>query len=304
MIPRGEDPALEEIDNVRALLKSLPRPVTWAERRERIDTVASAYGFADDIRFESAGIAACDAEWSLAPGSDAARVLLYLHGGGYCSGSIRSHRGMVSEVGRAAGVRTLALAYRLAPENPFPAALEDSLAAYEHLLAEGYAANMIAVGGDSAGGGLTLATMISLREAGRPLPGCAWLVSPWIDLEMTGASIDTKDADDPLIHRAYLQQLADAYCGAESPRSPLISPLHADLSGLPPVLVQVGSAETLLDDAAAIVERLGEADRRVTLEIWPRMIHAWHLWSPRLAEGREAIASAGAFIAKHLGVGG
>jgi monoterpene epsilon-lactone hydrolase len=278
----------------------LPRPRNWAERRERIDTVASAYGFAGDISFEPARIGACDAEWSLAPGSDPGRVLLYFHGGGYCSGSIRSHRSMVSETGRAARVRTLALAYRLAPEHPFPAALDDAVAAVEHLLGMGIAANRIAIGGDSAGGGLALATLLRLRDAGRPLPACAWLVSPWVDLEMTGASIDTKDADDPLIHRAYLEELASAYCGSESPRNPLISPVHADLGGLPPTIVQVGSAETLLDDAVAAVERLGEADVAATLEIWPRMIHAWPLWSARLTAGREAITSAGAYIDKRL----
>jgi len=291
---------LEEIDGVRALLSSLPRPTSLAERRERLDTVASAYGTASDIAFEPVRIGTCEAEWSLAPDSDPDRVLLYFHGGGYCSGSIRSHRGMVSEIGRAAKVRTLALGYSLAPEHPFPAALEDAVAAFEYLLAMGIPSERIAIGGDSAGGGLTLATMIRLREAGRSLPACAWLVSPWVDLEMSGASIDTKDADDPLIHRAYLQELASAYCGKESPRNPLISPLYADLGGLPPILVQVGSAETLLDDAVAIVERLGEADRRVTLEIWPRMIHAWHLWSARLTAGQQAIASAGAYIDRHL----
>jgi monoterpene epsilon-lactone hydrolase len=291
---------VEEIDGVRALLKSLPRPVNWAERRERIDTVASVYGVAADIVFEQDQIGQCDAEWSIAPSSDPNRVLLYFHGGGYCSGSIRSHRGMVSEIGRAAGARTLALAYRLAPENPFPAALEDALAAYDYLLAQGYAADRIAIGGDSAGGGLALATLVRLRDAGRPLPVCTWLVSPWVDLEMTGASIDTKDANDPLIHRAYLEELASAYCGSESPRNPLISPVHADLRGLPPTLVQVGSAETLLDDAVAIVERFGEADVATTLEIWPRMIHAWHLWSARLTAGSKATASAGAYIQSQL----
>ncbi len=287
---------MEEIEAVRALLKSLPRPRNWAERRERIDTVASAYGVAPDIAFEQVKIGRCDAEWSIAPGSDPSRVLLYFHGGGFCSGSIRSHRGMVSEIGRAAKVRTLALGYRLAPEHPFPAALEDARAAVKDLLAIGIPTDRIAIGGDSAGGGLTLAALVRLRDAGRPLPACAWLVSPWVDLEMTGASIDTKDADDPLIHRTYLQELASAYCGKESPGNPSISPVHADLSGLPPTLVQVGSAETLLDDAVAIVERFGEADVASTLEIWPRMIHAWPLWSARLTAGRQAIASAGAYI--------
>jgi len=289
-----------EIDSVRQLLGSLPRPADLAERRIRLDTVASADGVAADISFEPVSIGACPAEWSLAPGSDASRVLLFFHGGGYCSGSIRSHRGMVSEAGRAAKVRTLALGYRLAPENPFPAALEDALAAIAFLHDQGVPGDRIAIGGDSAGGGLSLATMIRLRDAGKPLPACAWLVSPWVDLEMTGASIETKATIDPLIHREYLQELAANYLHGQDPRNPLVSPLHADLAGLPPVLIQVGSAETLLDDAVRIAGRLGAADVATHLEIWPDMIHAWHLWSARLTAGRQALASAGAFIAMQL----
>jgi acetyl esterase/lipase len=290
-----------EIDGVRELLESLPRPANLAERRVRLDTIASADSVAEDIRFEPVAIGGCEAEWSLAPGSDASRVLLFFHGGGYCSGSIRSHRGMVSEAGRAAKVRTLALGYRLAPESPFPAALDDALAAIAFLGGQGIAADRIALGGDSAGGGLSLAAMIRLREAGRPLPGCAWLVSPWVDLEMTGASIDSKATIDPLIHREYLQELAANYLHGQNPRNPLVSPLHADLAGLPPILIQVGSAETLLDDAVRIAGRLGAADVATRLEIWPHMIHAWHLWSARLTAGRKALASAGAFIGMHLG---
>jgi epsilon-lactone hydrolase len=289
-----------EIDAVKALLSSSPRPRGFAERRERLDLVASVDPVAGDIEFRRQAIGHCEAEWSLAPGSNATRTLLFLHGGGYCSGSIHSHRRMVAETGRAARVRTLALAYRLAPENPFPAALDDALAAFEFLLAEGVPAASIAIGGDSAGGGLTLATMIRLRDGQKPLPGCAWLVSPWIDLEMTGASIDEKDAVDPLIHRGYLQELAAAYLAGASARDPLASPLHAELAGLPPALIQVGSAETLLDDAVRIARRLGAADVAVNLEIWSHMIHAWHLWAARLTAGRAAIASAGAFIARHL----
>ena len=291
----------EEIDAVRALLTSQPRPASLAERRERLDMVASVYGVAPDIRFEPVPVAGCEAEWSLAPGSDPSKVLLYFHGGGYCSGSIKSHRGMVGETGRAAKVRTLALGYRLAPENPFPAALDDATAAFEFLLAQGIGPNRIAIGGDSAGGGLSLALMQRLRDAGKPLPVAAWLVSPWIDLEMTGATIDSKAAIDPLIHRDYLEQLAANYLAGHDPRDPLVSPLHADLSGLPPVLVQVGSAETLLDDAVRIAGKLGAADVPSKLEIWPRMIHAWHLWSAKLTAGRQATQSAGRFIAEALG---
>ncbi|TCR64243.1 acetyl esterase/lipase [Bosea sp. BK604] len=290
----------QEIQAVRALLSSQPRPVGWAQRRERLDAVASIDGVAADISFEQVRIGPCDAEWSLAPGSDASKVLLFLHGGGYCSGSIKSHRGMVSEVGRAAKVRTLALGYRLAPEHPFPAAIEDALAAFDHLLGLGIPAGSIAISGDSAGGGLSLATMLRLRDGGRALPGCAWLASPWVDLAMTGASMASKAAIDPLIHREYLEELAAAYLDGTSAVDPLASPLHADLSGLPPCLIIVGSAETLLDDAVRIAGRLGAADVSTRVEIWPEMIHAWPLWAKRLTAGRMAIASVGAFLHEHL----
>src|SRR5208283_4179311 len=175
------------------------------------------------------------------PGSDPSRVLMFFHGGGYCSGSIVSHRRMVTEAGRAAKIRTLAVAYRLAPEHPFPAALDDALAAWRFLRAQGIAAAKIAVGGDSAGGGLTVALIDRLRQAGEDLPACAWLCSPWTDLTMSGATLATKDSVDPLIHKAYLEELAAAYVPAGIDRKdPRVSPLFADLKGLPPVLIQVG----------------------------------------------------------------
>ncbi|MEO3473539.1 alpha/beta hydrolase [Roseomonas sp. CAU 1739] len=287
---------MAEIDAVRALLGGRPRPIGWAERRSRIEEVAAADAPPAEIAFIPTTIAGIAAEWSEAPGVDARRVLLFLHGGGYCSGSIVSHRTMASRAGQAGGMRALALQYRLAPEHPFPAALDDARAAFEALVAQGIAPADIAVGGDSAGGGLTLALMVSLRGAGRPLPSCAWLASPWVDMAMTGASMDSKDAVDPLIHRSYLEELAAAYCGDAAADHPLVSPLHADLAGLPPVLVQVGSAETLLDDAVRIAGRLGAADVPVRLEVWPQMIHAWMLWAARLEDGRRALASVGAFL--------
>src|SRR6516164_272229 len=241
-----------EIDAIRELLRSKPRPAGFAERRERLDAIDSSAPLARDINLEPIDANGVPAEWSLVPGSDASRVLLFLHGGGYCSGSIVSHRGMVTEAGRAAGVRTLAVAYRLAPEHPFPAALEDARAAYSFLLDHGIAAPKIAVGGDSAGGGLTLALMTSLRDTGEPLPGCAWLVSPWVALQMTGASLAKKANVDPLISKPYLEELASAYLAGADPANRLVSPLNADRAGLPPVLVQGGSAETLLDDAVGI----------------------------------------------------
>ena len=201
-------------------------------------------------------------EWSVAPGADPSRVLLFFHGGGFCSGTILSHRRMVTEAGRAARRRTLAVGYRLAPEHPFPAAHEDALAAWRFLRAQGIAAGAIAVGGDSAGGNLTIALVNRLRAASEDGPACTWLVSPWTDLTMSGPSLASKDADDPLIHKGYLGELADAYAPAPLDRlDPLISPLFADFSGFPPTLIQVGSAETLLDDATRLATTIGALER-------------------------------------------
>jgi acetyl esterase/lipase len=290
-----------EIDAVRAMLTSKPRPVGWAERRQRLNEVGSLWPVADDVQLDTTDLDGVPAEWSLAGGSDPSRVLLFFHGGGYCSGSILSHRRMVTEAGREARARTLAVDYRLAPEHPFPAALNDALTAWHSLRKHGIAAAHIAIGGDSAGGGLTVALTNQLRNASEELPGCAWLVSPWTDLTMTGSTLVTKDADDPLIHKGYLDELADAFLPAEMDREdPRVSPLYADLRGFPPMLIQVGSDETLLDDATRFAAVAGAAEVRVTLEIWPHMIHAWPLWNARLADGRHALASAGAFIRTYL----
>jgi len=256
---------------------------------------------APDVTLTAVDINGIPGEWTTVPGSDGTRVLLFFHGGGYCSGSIISHRRMVSEAGRAAGVRTLAIGYRLAPENPFPAAFDDAVTAWRFLRREGIAAKHIAFAGDSAGGGLSLAIALNLRDLKEDLPACLWLVSPWTDLTMSGSTLITKEAVDPLIHKGYLHELADAYLGnAVDPKDPRISPLFANLTGIPPMLIQVGSAETLLDDAVRLAAAAGEADVPITLEIWPHMIHAWHLWNARLEAGRQALISAGSFMRRHL----
>jgi epsilon-lactone hydrolase len=286
----------DEIDAIRALLASKPRPVGWTERRARIDEVGTTWPIADDIKLDAADCNGVPGEWSLAPGSDASRVLLFFHGGGYCSGSIASHRRLVTEAGRAAGMRTLAIAYRLAPEHPYPAAQEDAMAAWRYLRAQGIPSQHIVVGGDSAGGNLAIVLINCLRAAGETSPSCAWLLSPWTDLTMSGTSLVSKDAVDPLIHKAYLEELAGAYAGNTDRRDPLISPLFAELRGFPPVLIQVGTSETLLEDALRFAGRAAAADVNVTLETWPHMIHAWPMWNARLADGRKALARAGEFM--------
>jgi monoterpene epsilon-lactone hydrolase len=297
----GESIDRSEIQAIRDLLSSKPRPVGWAQRRARLDEVGAYWPVADDVELNPVDLDGVPGEWSMVPGTDLSRVLVFFHGGGYCSGSIRSHRRMATEAGRAAGVRTLAVGYRLAPEHPFPAARDDAMTAWHWLRRKGIDAAHIAVGGDSAGANLSVALINQLRADSEELPACAWLVSPWTDLTMSGSTMTTKDAVDPLMHKGYLQELASAYvpAGMEN-NDPRISVLYADLHGLPPALIQVGSDETLLDDASRFATAAGAADVPVTLEIWPHMIHAWHLWNAHLDAGRRALASAAAFIRRHL----
>jgi len=293
-----------EIDAVRALLASKPRPVGWRERRRRLDDVGSVWPVAKDVKLTAIDAAGVPGEYSMVPGSDPSRILMFFHGGGYCSGSILNHRRLVTEAGQAVGVRTLAVAYRLAPEHPFPAAYDDVMTTWRFLRDQNIPAARIAIGGDSAGAGLAVALISQLRDAREELPACAWLISPWTDLTMSGLTLSSRDAIDPLIHREYLDELADAYLPAGMDRKdPRVSPLYADLRGFPPILVQVGSAETLLDDATPFAAAAGAADVMVTLEIWPHMIHAWPLWNAHLKAGRRALVSAGAFMRDHICMG-
>ncbi len=197
-------------------------------------------------------------------------------------------------------MRTLALDYRLAPEAPFPAAVDDATSAYRLLLDQGLKPASIAIAGDSAGGPLTLAVLLAARDAGLPQPACGFLMSPWIDLEATGGSMASKAAEDPIVNEADLDRWAAAYLGGENARNPLAAPLYANLSGLAPLLIQVGSAEVLLDDSIRLAGLAGAAEVPVRLEVWPEMLHVWHFFHPVLTDGRRAIASAGSFIRERM----
>ncbi|MCL2430314.1 MAG: alpha/beta hydrolase, partial [Alphaproteobacteria bacterium] len=236
------------------------------------------------------------AEWTSSPGADAKRVVLYLHGGGYVFGSILSHRHLVAEIGRAAGCRTLALDYRLAPEHPFPAPVEDTVAAYRYLLAQGIEPRHITIAGDSAGGGLVPAAMVAIKEAGLNQPACGWAISPWVDMEALGESYTTLAATDPTVSRETIHEIARTYLAGADPRSPLAAPIYADLTAIAPLLIQVGAAEVLLDDSLKLAGRAGAANVPVRLEVWPEMIHVWHLFHRMLGAGRRAIAEGGAYI--------
>jgi monoterpene epsilon-lactone hydrolase len=235
-------------------------------------------------------------EWVLAPRVDAGRVVLYLHGGAYYRGSLHTHRDLCSRISRAAGVAVLNVGYRLAPEHPFPAALEDACAAYRWLVGTGIAPGRIFLAGDSAGGGLAAALLLFLREQREALPGGAVLLSPWTDLEQTGPSMASRAAADPSMAKPYLDRVAAIYLGAADPCDPLASPLYGDLRGLPPLLIQVGTAEVLEDDAARFAEKAEAAGVTVRLERWPDMIHVWHRYAVLLPEAQEAIARIGAWL--------
>lgn len=268
--------------------------------RTAMAATADAAPLPEGTSFEPVDAGGVPAEWTRAEGASGEAALLYLHGGGYVMGSLATHRGIASGISEAAGFPVLSVDYRLAPEHRHPAALEDAVAAYRHLLESGRSPASIAIGGDSAGGGLTLATLLALRDAGDPLPAAAVCISPWADLTQSGETMRTRAADDPMVSAELLQQMADAYVDAAAAREPTVSPCFADLAGLPPLLVQVGTAETLLDDARRVAARAKDAGVEVELEEWEQMVHVWHAFALLLPEGREAIVRIGAFLRDRL----
>jgi monoterpene epsilon-lactone hydrolase len=294
--------ASEELGTLLELLKT-NNPMAGDTIPELRASMAAATDIApvpEDVRFEPIEIGGLQAEWAEAPGAAADRVLLYLHGGGYGIGSIASHRQLAADLSRAAALRVLSLEYRLAPEHPYPAAVDDALAGYRFLLSAGFAPERIAVAGDSAGGGLTAATLIALRDAGDALPAAGVCISPWLDLTQSSATYDEKEDVDPLVSRALLDLFSDAYLAGQDAELPTASPLFAKLEGLPPLLVQVGTAEVLLDDSRRFAERAKEAGVEVELEVWDDMIHVWHCFALLLPEGRSAIQRIAGYLGEKL----
>lgn len=253
------------------------------------------------VRSEPAAIPGIPAEWLIPGNARSGRALLYLHGGGYVIGSIRTYRDMVSHLAFAAQCRALVVEYRLAPENRFPCAVEDALTSYRWLLSQGYEPGNIAIAGDSAGGGLAAATLVSLRDAGDPLPAAAMLLSPWTDLEGTGESLRSVGWKDPMLNKGIIFKMAASYLGGADARDPLASPVYADLKGLPPLLIQVGTCEILLDDARRLARRAEEAGVSVTLEVWEGMFHVWQFFCPLAPESRKAMENIGRFYRERVG---
>jgi acetyl esterase/lipase len=254
-----------------------------------------------DVTAEPVDAGGAAAEWVSVPVSDASRVILYLHGGGYVIGSLNTHRDVVQRLCRATGSRALNVGYRLAPENQFPAALDDAKSAYKWMLAQGTDPTKVVFAGDSAGGGLATALAISARDSGQPLPAAIVAMSPWVDMEGSGETMTTNEATDPTIRKEWLLRCAADYLGDGDRRNPLASPLHADLTGLPPMLIQVGAAETLVDDSKRLADNAKTAGVDVTLEVWDEMIHLWQLMAVMVPEGQQAIDRIGEWVREKTG---
>jgi epsilon-lactone hydrolase len=271
-----------------------------AELRANYEEIASHHSLPGGISYKPVDVGGVSAEWLNGPSPNDQDAILYLHGGCYATGSVETHRDLMTRLAISASMRVLGLNYRLAPLYPFPAAVEDAAAAYRWLLARGFEPSRIAIAGDSAGAALAIAATITVREQRSPLPGAIVCLSPWVDLAMTGASMETKAGEDPIVSREMLQGWARLYLGSCDPQTPLASPLYADLRRLPPILIQVGSAEVLLDDSTRLAERASAAGVDTRLEVWPEMIHVWQMFAPILPEARQAIERIGQFVRKHL----
>lgn len=290
--------SLEQVGRLRTmLLARRGETPTVAERRARFEAQWASLPVADDIVVTPAHLGdQLGGLWIDAPGGRTDRVLLWLHGGAFMLGSSASYRDFGARLARAAGVRVLLLDYRLVPEHPFPAALDDSAAAIAWLVAQGFDPAQIAVGGDSCGANLALAALQQRLSTGDPMPSALWLISPYLDLTHSGASITARADRDPFIDTSGMPQTAALYLGSAGPDDPRASPLFGPVDGLPPTLIQVGSDEVLFDDARRLADRL----THVSFQEWIGMIHVWPLFAGMIDEGGWAIAQGGAFVARQL----
>ncbi|MGG3467113.1 alpha/beta hydrolase [Neobacillus pocheonensis] len=266
--------------------------------RKGLETLSALTPVAADIKVEKTEIEGIYAEWVTAPNAIDDRVFLYLHGGAYIMGSCNSHRYLASKLSRSTAARVLLPEYRLAPENPFPAAVEDAVRVYRWLISSGISPEKIVIGGDSAGGGLTLSTLLTLKAEGDKLPALAVLLSPWTDLEGTGESMESRAAVDPWLHPESTRLVPALYIGDTDRRDPMVSPIYADLSGLPPMLVHVGNDEILLSDSARLVDRARAAGVEVNFKVWDDM---WHVFQTfQIPEGQQSVDEIGDFVVHKL----
>jgi acetyl esterase/lipase len=270
-----------------------------AEVRSVFDGMLATFPVDDALAFESRNVGGVPGLWMSGP-ADSTEVLLYVHGGGLLAGESHGYRGLSSALALAGGTAMFSVDYRLAPEHPFPAALDDVVAAFRGLVAAGHPPQRIIVAGDSAGGGLVLSLLLALRAAGETQPAAAVALSPWADLTQSGDSMASKAAVDNSLTQAGLEAGAAQYLAGHPATDPLASAVFGDFAGLAPLLVEVGSEEILLNDATRIAERAGADQVDVTLHVWPGQVHDWSLFAFMLSEGRDLIAEVGVWSRSRL----
>lgn len=268
--------------------------------RSELEALAAKFKTKIELDCTAVEIKKIPAEWISTPEASDDSVILYLHGGSYHSGSINSHRSLAANIGDSAGARVLIIDYRLAPENPYPAAVEDTLTAYQWLLENQYSPDRIALVGDSAGGGLVLSLLVNLRDRNQPLPAAAVCLSPWTDLTCSGESWKTNAHRDIMLDPKSALESAKLYLRETDPRTPLASPLYADLKGLPPILIQVGTDEVIFSDAENFAKKAHAAKVDLILDMWDGMQHEWHFAANFMPEGQHAIERIGRFIWRHI----
>ena len=292
-----------ELDHVIGIMKAIRAkpPADLHEARAVLDKAFGEFKPSSDVTVFDIDAGGVPCQWITAPGVPQDRLIIYYHGGAYATCSPTTHQDLISRLSRASGAAALGVDYRLAPEHPFPAAVDDSIAAYNWALGHGFEASNIVLAGDSAGGGLVLSVLLAARDTGAPLPAAGVCFSPWVDLECTGESMAANDHLDDFIKYSGLSARAQSYLGGADAKHPWASALYADLTGLPPLLVHVGSAETLLDDSTRLVEVAQKAGEDVTLKIWEDMVHVWQAFASILPEGQQSIEESGAFIREKLG---
>jgi acetyl esterase/lipase len=289
---------LKPIEQVRSFLADfIGSPDTpYMERRAQAAQFEAAFVMPAGVRAEAGTLGGVKVEWIVPDGAANTPVLFHLHGGGYVLGTPGGSRAFTTEFALRTGARVVSIDYRLAPEHPYPAAVDDAVSAYSALLAQGVPSRAIAVGGESAGGGLTIAMLLAARDQGLPMPACAFAISPWTNLTCDGDTFETKKDVDPLLTRRSLKEMGDAYIANGNPRAPYASPLFADLRGLPPLLIHVGSEEVLLDDSRILHNRAKSAGVDADLKIADEMIHVWHMFHAMLPEGATAIREIADFV--------
>jgi epsilon-lactone hydrolase len=286
------------IERIRRIYRGWNRDTSVAQMRLDWDTAFQAD--IAPISHQRVSVAGVDGEWIAGSHAPHDKAILYFHGGGFRLGSVSSHRELIARIAGASGYRVLAINYRLAPEHRFPAPLEDAIAAYGWMLDQGLRPDNIAFAGDSAGGTLALTAMLGLRQRGLPLPAAGVLMSPWTDLAATGETYVSRADADPIHQRPMIAALAKNYLGeGGDPRDPLVSPLYADLAGLPPLLIQVGDRETVLADSTMVADSARAAGVDVELQVWDGMIHVFQMFA-ELPEAHRAIASIAEFLKRHL----